>query len=85
MPTFFALIAQSVEHAAVNRSVTGSSPVWGAIRKDSQMTVFSFIQYEGLVCHQVARFLMLFFNSLGEDLKLSHLCKLSLNDIIPLE
>ena len=26
----FALIAQSVEHAAVNRSVTGSSPVWGA-------------------------------------------------------
>ena len=34
MPTFFALIAQSVEHAAVNRSVTGSSPVWGA-RKNS--------------------------------------------------
>ena len=27
---FFALIAQSVEHAAVNRGVTGSSPVWGA-------------------------------------------------------
>ena len=26
-PTFFALIAQSVEHAAVNRGVTGSSPV----------------------------------------------------------
>ena len=26
-----ALIAQSVEHAAVNRGVTGSSPVWGAI------------------------------------------------------
>ena len=26
----FALIAQSVEHSAVNRSVTGSSPVWGA-------------------------------------------------------
>ena len=33
MPTFFALIAQSVEHAAVNRSVTGSSPVWGAKKK----------------------------------------------------
>ena len=33
MPTFFALIAQSVEHAAVNRSVTGSSPVWGAMKK----------------------------------------------------
>ena len=30
-PTFlFASIAQSVEHAAVNRGVTGSSPVWGA-------------------------------------------------------
>ena len=28
--TVFALIAQSVEHAAVNRGVTGSSPVWGA-------------------------------------------------------
>ena len=26
----YALIAQSVEHAAVNRGVTGSSPVWGA-------------------------------------------------------
>ena len=29
----FALIAQSVEHAAVNRGVTGSSPVWGAKEK----------------------------------------------------
>ena len=29
--TEYALIAQSVEHAAVNRGVTGSSPVWGAI------------------------------------------------------
>ena len=28
----FALIAQSVEHAAVNRGVTGSSPVWGATK-----------------------------------------------------
>ena len=28
--TEYALIAQSVEHAAVNRGVTGSSPVWGA-------------------------------------------------------
>ena len=33
MPTFFALIAQSVEHAAVNRGVTGASPVWGARKK----------------------------------------------------
>ena len=33
-PTFlYASIAQSVEHAAVNRGVTGSSPVWGAKRK----------------------------------------------------
>ncbi len=31
--TKYALIAQSVEHAAVNRGVTGSSPVWGAIIK----------------------------------------------------
>ena len=29
-PAFYALIAQSVEHAAVNRGVTGSSPVQGA-------------------------------------------------------
>ena len=29
----YALIAQSVEHSAVNRSVTGSSPVWGAMNK----------------------------------------------------
>ena len=29
----YALIAQSVEHAAVNRGVTGSSPVWGAKQK----------------------------------------------------
>ena len=30
LKTEYALIAQSVEHAAVNRGVTGSSPVWGA-------------------------------------------------------
>ena len=28
-----ALIAQSVEHAAVNRSVIGSSPIEGAIKE----------------------------------------------------
>ena len=35
-PTFFfyASIAQSVEHAAVNRGVTGSSPVWGAKKEE---------------------------------------------------
>ena len=31
--TEYALIAQSVEHAAVNRGVTGSSPVWGARKR----------------------------------------------------
>ena len=31
-PPFFALIAQSVEQTAVNRQVTGSSPVQGAMR-----------------------------------------------------
>ena len=31
-PTYiFSSIAQSVEHAAVNRRVVGSSPTWGAI------------------------------------------------------
>ena len=29
----YASIAQLAEHAAVNRGVTGSSPVWGAIKK----------------------------------------------------
>ena len=29
----YALIAQSVEHAAVNRSVIGSSPIEGAMKK----------------------------------------------------
>ena len=32
----YALIAQSVEHAAGNRGVTGSSPVWGAIQYKSE-------------------------------------------------
>jgi hypothetical protein len=30
-PAFLALLAQSAEHAAVNRSVVGSSPTQGAI------------------------------------------------------
>ena len=39
----YALIAQSVEHAAVNRRVTGSSPVWGAKeRTTTKVVVFSF-------------------------------------------
>ena len=29
----YSSIAQSVEHAAVNRGVVGSSPTWGATRK----------------------------------------------------
>ena len=40
--TEYALIAQSVEHAAVNRGVTGSSPVWGAKGKHSLLRVLSF-------------------------------------------
>ena len=40
--TEYALIAQSVEHAAVNRGVTGSSPVWGAKVKHSLLRVLSF-------------------------------------------
>ena len=43
MPTFFALIAQSVEHAAVNRGVTGSSPVWGAKKKTIPCGWFFFV------------------------------------------
>ena len=43
MPTFFALIAQSVEHAAVNRGVTGSSPVWGAKKKTIPCGLFFFL------------------------------------------
>ena len=35
----YALIAQSVEHAAVNRGVTGSSPVWGAKAKSTPIGV----------------------------------------------
>ena len=31
--TQYSLIAQSVEHAAVNRGVVGSSPTWGAIKE----------------------------------------------------
>jgi hypothetical protein len=30
LPDFYSSIAQSVEHAAVNRRVVGSSPTWGA-------------------------------------------------------
>ena len=29
----YSSIAQSVEHAAVNRRVVGSSPTWGAMKK----------------------------------------------------
>ena len=33
MPTLlYSSIAQSVEHAAVNRRVVGSSPTWGALK-----------------------------------------------------
>ena len=42
-PTFlYASIAQSVEHAAVNRGVTGSSPVWGAKKERVAFATLSF-------------------------------------------
>ena len=54
MPTFFALIAQSVEHAAVNRSVTGSSPVWGAKKLSFFGTRVFLSKPTGLVYHHDA-------------------------------
>ena len=39
---FYASIAQSVEHAAVNRGVTGSSPVWGAKKESIPFGMLSF-------------------------------------------
>ena len=36
---YFASLAQSVEHAAVNRRVVGSSPTWGAKKEYSLSTV----------------------------------------------
>ena len=37
-PTYiFSSIAQSVEHAAVNRRVVGSSPTWGAMKKSLEI------------------------------------------------
>ena len=39
----YSSIAQSVEHAAVNRRVVGSSPTWGAKEKESLLRfLFSF-------------------------------------------
>ena len=38
--TKYSSLAQSVEHAAVNRVVVGSSPTGGAIKKDIQSDVF---------------------------------------------
>ena len=40
--TEYALIAQSVEHAAVNRGVVGSSPTGGAKNRDVLLNVFIF-------------------------------------------
>ena len=49
-----ALIAQSVEHAAVNRGVTGSSPVWGAKTKPSELRVVFVLpfQIDFSLCHR---------------------------------
>ena len=45
-----ALIAQSVEHAAVNRGVIGSSPIWGAmkIQIPNRVSVFFYCFQYGL-------------------------------------
>ena len=40
----YSSIAQSVEHAAVNRRVVGSSPTWGA--SPSFLGLFSFYSYK---------------------------------------
>ena len=43
MPSLiYSSIAQSVEHAAVNRRVVGSSPTWGAKTKNTHQGVFCF-------------------------------------------
>ena len=42
-------IAQSVEHAAVNRRVVGSSPTWGAV-KTSVLVTEVFVVYILKVC-----------------------------------
>ena len=39
----YSSIAQSVEHAAVNRRVVGSSPTWGAKRKGIAFAVPFFL------------------------------------------
>ena len=42
-PTFiYSSIAQSVEHAAVNRRVVGSSPTWGAKKRNHSSEWFLF-------------------------------------------
>ena len=46
----FAYLAQSVEHAAVNRRVVGSSPTVGAKRKTTQSGGFSFGIYYMALC-----------------------------------
>ena len=53
--TEYALIAQSVEHAAVNRGVTGSSPVWGAKEESTPLGVlFPFTPKGFNLCHCVS-------------------------------
>ena len=56
-PTYiFSSIAQSVEHAAVNRRVVGSSPTWGATKKIAHRAVFLFLSaplHSSLACDTV--------------------------------
>ena len=43
----YSSIAQSVEHAAVNRRVVGSSPTWGAKEKESLLRFLFFFLFMG--------------------------------------
>ena len=43
-PALYSSIAQSVEHATVNRRVVGSSPTWGAMLRSIRFSDASFLR-----------------------------------------
>ena len=43
-PALYSSIAQSVEHATVNRRVVGSSPTWGAMLRSIRFSGASFLR-----------------------------------------
>ena len=47
----YSSIAQSVEQRTVNPWVVGSSPTWGAKKREAFLSFSFFIQSEGLVCN----------------------------------